>query len=476
MFPKSLFALVPLVPTVLGAVASPFAPAALTPLSSSTNYTGQSNGTLAKANVVPGKVFDRFIQIWLENTNYEDAASTKTFQSLKEQGIQLSQYHAVTHPSEPNYAAAAGGDFWALADDNYYNIPANVSTVVDLLESKNISWASYQENLPTDGFEGFNFSSTNYLNASAPAYTYYVRKHNPTILYDSVASVPSRLARHRNFNNLAADINASVIPQWVFITPNMVNDGHDTSVDFIASWLDYFLPTLLNNTAFNDNRTLILLTFDENENYAVQNRIFTLLLGGAVPSHLKNTTDDTFYTHFSTLSTVQSNWGLPSLGRQDANATVSNVFSLVANVTGYTNNNLTGSSNASIDAFPLTNLTGVYAGPLNAQKYVPFLAPELSAKGAGNGSVFVAASGVNLNLNLTSAPRPVNLTALNQTVPAAGPRANGTDSGSSGSSSNSSGGSSGGKSSERFLEFGVDGLVEWFVGVGVVAQHIVQIN
>ena len=43
---------------------------------------------------------------------------------LKQQGILLSQYYAVTHPSEPNYAAAAGGDFWGMGDDNWYRIPS----------------------------------------------------------------------------------------------------------------------------------------------------------------------------------------------------------------------------------------------------------------------------------------------------------------------------------------------------------------
>lgn len=50
------------------AQASQFVPPALTPTSSSSNYTGGSNGTLAKSPVVPGKVFDRFIQVrrpWL---------------------------------------------------------------------------------------------------------------------------------------------------------------------------------------------------------------------------------------------------------------------------------------------------------------------------------------------------------------------------------------------------------------------------
>ena len=157
------------------------------------------------------------------------------------------------------------------------------------------------------------------MNASAPPYTYYVRKHNPTVIYDSVVNVPERLARHRNFNDLVADVNASVVPQWLFVTPNIVDDAHDTTIDFASDWLDFWLPTFLADPAFNDNRTIILLTFDENETYDINNHIYTLVLGGGVPEHLRNTTDDTFYTHYSALSTVQANWGLRSLGRQDTN-------------------------------------------------------------------------------------------------------------------------------------------------------------
>lgn len=31
----------------------------------------------------------------------------------------------------------------------------SISTVIDLLEEKNISWATYQENMPSDGYQGF---------------------------------------------------------------------------------------------------------------------------------------------------------------------------------------------------------------------------------------------------------------------------------------------------------------------------------
>ena len=60
----------------------------------------------------------------MENTDYNDAATSSAFRDLKEQGILLGNFFAVTHPSEPNYAAVVGGDFWGMGDDNLYNIPA----------------------------------------------------------------------------------------------------------------------------------------------------------------------------------------------------------------------------------------------------------------------------------------------------------------------------------------------------------------
>lgn len=62
---------------------------------------GASNGTLAKSPLVSGKAFDRFITIILENTDYAVAASNSKFQQIAKQGLTLSSYNGVTHPSEP---------------------------------------------------------------------------------------------------------------------------------------------------------------------------------------------------------------------------------------------------------------------------------------------------------------------------------------------------------------------------------------
>lgn len=81
------------------------------------------------------------------------------------------------------------------------------------------------------------------------------------------------------------------------------------------------------------------------------------MLGGGLPSDLKGTTDSTFYTHYSALSTVQANWGLKSLGRGDANATLNNVFDFVAKQTSWTNNGITGNdTRIRTFSFPLPSL------------------------------------------------------------------------------------------------------------------------
>lgn len=73
---------------------------------------------------------------------------------LATKGITLENYFAQTHPSEPNYVASHGGDYFGMDNDKFNFIDSNVSTIVDLLETKGISWAEYQEDMPYTGFEG----------------------------------------------------------------------------------------------------------------------------------------------------------------------------------------------------------------------------------------------------------------------------------------------------------------------------------
>ncbi|CAI7619519.1 unnamed protein product [Penicillium viridicatum] len=295
---------------------------------------------------VKGLAFDRFYQVWLENINYDDSAADANMQWLASEGILLTNFYAVTHPSEPNYCAAAGGDTFGMDNDDFNQVPNNVSTIADLLDTKGISWAEYQEHIPYAGFQGYNYS-----NQESHAND-YVRKHNPLVLYDSVVSNSSRARQIKSFDDFENDIQDKKLPQWAFITPNMTNDAHDTNITFAAKWERPWVAKLLENEYFYNN-TLLLLTFDEDKTYTNDNRIFSVLVGGAIPKHLKGTKDDTFYTHYSTIASVSANWGLPSLGRWDCGA---NLLQIVANKTGY--------ANYEVDKTYLT-LNQTYPGPLS---------------------------------------------------------------------------------------------------------------
>ncbi|KAI9651146.1 hypothetical protein NHQ30_001183 [Ciborinia camelliae] len=280
--------------------------------------------TRSPTSHVKGKAFDNFMQIWFENTDFDNAAEDPNFKKTAEMGITLNKYFAVTHPSEPNYMAAVGGDYFGLDSDPFTVVPENVSSVLDLLEDKGITWGLYQEDQPYTGYEGFDWPNQD---TGADA---YVRKHNPAILFDSVATKPERRELIKNTTMFHADLAANKLPQWMFVTPNMTSDGHDSSITVAGQWLRDFLFPLLEDENFMKN-TLVLVTFDENETYEDQNRIFSVLLGDAVPKHLKNTTDSNYYDHYSSIATVEANWGLHTLGRFDVGA---NVFSYIAECTG----------------------------------------------------------------------------------------------------------------------------------------------
>lgn len=108
------------------------------------------------------------------------------------------------------------------------------------------------------------------------------------------------------------------------------------------------------------------------------------------------------------MSSVQNNWGLGSLGRQDTNKTLAAVWDFQANQTGYTNYVPQSSE------IPQLNLTTIFAGVCNTQIWTPVLAPNTSAIGAGGGSVFYNASATTQSL---ASYNPQNLTAMGMTNP-----------------------------------------------------------
>jgi acid phosphatase len=196
------------------------------------------------------------------------------------------------------------------------------------------------------------------------------------VSFDSIAHHGRRLLKINGFLDFGVDFLRKVLPQWVFITPNMIHDGHNSTLSTATTWTHDFLKPLLEDGAF-DERTLILVTFDESEDYNKPNRIGSMLLGNAIPRDLKGQRDQTVYTHYSVLSTVEFNWRLPNLGRYDVGA---NIFQWVED---FAKDSIF--QNKEPPNKDTIDYSVSYPGPLNnyTDKQIDWPIPNLGLTGAG---------------------------------------------------------------------------------------------
>jgi hypothetical protein len=255
------------------------------------------------------KAFERIFILIFENKSEQAVLDNAFMKGLAAQGVRLSKYFGVTHPSQPNYIAATAG-LPFVTDDNRHDIDA--TNIIDLLEAKGVSWKAYMEDLPETN-KAVHISNNRL----------YFRKHNPFISFDNVRNNPARLAKIVNAKRLQQDVQNNTLPQYMWYTPNIQHDGHSPPhdfqpnnplrhVNFIAQWLESFLTPLLAKPKFM-KETLVVVTFDESVPYA-DNRVYHVLLGNMLKP---NTVVNEMFNHYSLLRTVEENFQLGTLGRND---------------------------------------------------------------------------------------------------------------------------------------------------------------
>ncbi|HEX2914403.1 MAG TPA: alkaline phosphatase family protein [Chloroflexia bacterium] len=279
--------------TTANVASSSVTPAATTASATATAMTG----------VTGGQNFDRVFIIVLENADYASALAQPYLAQLAKEGTLLKNYFAVTHPSYPNYLAMVGGSTFGVTSDGQTDIAK--TSLADLMEAKNVSWKAYAEQYPANQgcFKGVLQGK-------------YVRKHMPFLSFTGVQSNPAWCNKIVPASQLQMDVAKGNLPQFVFYEPDLNNDGHDTGVAFASKWLQGFLPPLLQNPQLASN-TLFVVTFDEGTNGS-SNQVYTVLAGGPVKAGASSTSA---YTHYSLLRTIEDNFGLGTLQREDTKAT-----------------------------------------------------------------------------------------------------------------------------------------------------------
>jgi hypothetical protein len=288
------------------------------------------------AGLMSRRAFDHILIIMFENQYRSYVLANPYMRRLARQGIQLGNSFGVMHPSQTNYIASIAGALCNVTSDGR---PAGLAerTIVDLIEEApgRIRWKAYMEGYVR---EAYPWTPT-FCPQDAPP---YFIKHNP---FSSFTSIVRNEARWRQIDNeagLFADLLNGEFPEFAWFTPNIWNDGHwvdgtevdprpraPVLVDQSARWLEGFFHRLRfpGPRSHLPPRTLVVITFDESDfeedyqpdlasTYDGPNQIYTLLLGDG----LEPAFEEEGYNHYSLLRTVEKNFGLDHLGRNDAGA------------------------------------------------------------------------------------------------------------------------------------------------------------
>jgi phosphatidylinositol-3-phosphatase len=113
------------------------------------------------------------------------------------------------------------------------------------------------------------------------------------------------------FTKLASDLANQSLPQFSFIVPNMLHDGHDGSLSAADSWLKTNIAPLIASPTFQKDGILVIL-FDESTGSDKQHgggHVAAVVIGPKVKRGYKSTT---LYQHQNTLKTLMNALGVSS--------------------------------------------------------------------------------------------------------------------------------------------------------------------
>ena len=243
----------------------------------------------------------KVILVILENTDYSQAMAQPFFTKLSKDGALFNNYHAIGHPSQPNYVAMVAGDTLGVSGDGHYDLAGN--SLVDLLEAAGKTWKVYAEDYPGNCFQGDTSGK-------------YARKHNPLISFKNIQSNPTRCANIMGASTFNADFKLGHLPNFTMYVPNLNNDGHDTG----PAYADNFMSTEFGPLIYDPqlmNNTLLVVTFDEDDGLFGSNQIYTVVFG---PGVKPGTQAADKYSHYSLLRTLEDGFQLGHLGRNDSTA------------------------------------------------------------------------------------------------------------------------------------------------------------
>ena len=236
-------------------------------------------------------------------------------------------YTDIGHPSLPNYLALTSAGNYDATPFNTDCSPlttgcqTNALNIIDSIETAGKTWKAY--------IEDYNGGCT------ATGGTYYANKHNPFLYYTDISNNNTRCSHIVDANpgtsgylalptQLLTDLNnPTVSPDYMWLTPNLCNDGHNickplnNTVSQANQYLSLLVPRILASPLFTTQNAALFITWDEAATIPAS-KVTAIWAGPTVKQGYKSTHP---YSHYSAVRTMEVAWSLPTITGYDSTAT-----------------------------------------------------------------------------------------------------------------------------------------------------------
>ena len=246
--------------------------------------------------------FSHVAIVVLENASYHDVLGNSAMpylNSLAQKNSLLESYYATAHPSIPNYFMLTTGQ--PVTIDDAFSGTVSADNLAREILAVGQTWKAYEQGIPSRGYMG-------------PDTGLYIEHHDPFSYFSDVRNSAAQQANLVPYTQLSTDLTSGSLPNFLWITPNALNDAHscpssnascslNSRLATADAWLSSNIPALLNNPSFSASGLLIVV-FDEGEDTDLDHgggHVVCVLAG----THVKtNYTSTALYSHQDVLSLI----------------------------------------------------------------------------------------------------------------------------------------------------------------------------
>lgn len=287
--------------------------------------------TAPTLSVPPSTVpaFDHVFVVMMENNNYSATSNTKDGgagivgnsaapyinNTLVPMGTSFTNFYAGTHNSDPNYEQIAFGNSYGRSNQAVGGGNANCITNPSCAATNN----GLGDNLDAIGKTWKQYLQSQTGNCDVTSHGYYAPDDVPFYYAPKMKSDNAYCKAHWQplTQMLNTDLaSTATTPNFVWFDPDSCDDMEDCGVAAGDTWLSQTLPTLFNSPAWKTQRSLLILTFDEDGDGGPggwgpgqTNQVMTLAIGSQ-NSVKAGYSDPNRYDHYSTARTIEGALGL----------------------------------------------------------------------------------------------------------------------------------------------------------------------